>query len=85
MNLQPGLLLGDINEVGIGVVVRNSLAALLERIPMPSSVVILETLAARRAKQLVREIGLHNPIFQGDSKISINTYDCYLSNFEVNE
>ena len=52
---------------------------------MPSSVVILETFAARRAKQLVREIGLYNPIFQADSEISINAYNCYLSNFEVNE
>ena len=52
---------------------------------MPSSVVILETLAARRAKYTVREIGLHNPIFQGDSEISINVYNCYLSNFQVNE
>ena len=40
-----------------------ALAALLERIPMPSSVVILETLAARRAKYTVREIGLRNPLF----------------------
>ncbi|XP_030958951.1 uncharacterized protein LOC115980890 [Quercus lobata] len=47
---------------GIGVVVRNSLgevlAALSEIIPLPLSIVVLETIAARRAVTFLQELGL---------------------------
>ena len=47
-----GTVFESSNEVKIGVMIRNSnseiIAALSEKIPLPSSVVILESLAARR-------------------------------------
>lgn len=67
----------DLNVAGIGVVVRNShgeiKAVLSEIVPMPSSVVVLETLAARRAVHFVQELDLHSSIFKGGSEISITT------------
>ncbi|KAK9999768.1 hypothetical protein SO802_019371 [Lithocarpus litseifolius] len=65
----------ELNEAGIGVVVRNSqgeiMAALSKKIPKPSSVVVLETLAARRAAYFVHELGFQDAIFEGDSEVSI--------------
>lgn len=53
----------EYDEAGFGVVIRNShnivVVALLERILKPSTMVILEMLAARLAIQFVQEIGLH--------------------------
>ena len=53
----------DLGAAGIGVVVHNSsgkvLVALSEIIPMPSSIVVLETIAARRAVQFLQELDLH--------------------------
>lgn len=48
------------------------LTALSEIIPLPSSVVLVETLAARRAILFIKELDLHSSIFEGDSAISIN-------------
>jgi len=45
------------------------LAALSEKIAIPSSVVVLEALAARWAAQFVVELGLHQSIFEGDSEL----------------
>ena len=60
---------------GIGVVVRNSsskvLAALSEIIPLPSSIVALETIAARWAALFLHELGLHGLILEGDLEASI--------------
>ena len=73
-----------------GVVVQNSkdskreiMVALSGKIPMPPSmvlletiavsVVFLETIAARRAVHFIHEIGIPSSIFEGDSEISINT------------
>lgn len=65
----------DLNVAGIGVVVCNShgeiKAALSEIVPMPSSVVVFETFAARRAGHFVQELDLHSSIFKGGSEISI--------------
>ena len=65
----------DLNVVGIGVMVRNShgeiKAALSEIVPMPSSVVVLKTLAARRVVHFVQELGLHSSTFKGGLEISI--------------
>lgn len=66
----------DLNSAGIGVVVRNSqgdiMAALSEQIPMPSSVLMLETLAARRAVLFIHELGFNSSSFECDSEVSIN-------------
>ena len=65
-----------LGAAGIGVVVRDStgevLAAMSEIIPLPSSVVVLETLAARRAVVFLKELDLHSSIFEGDSEKSIS-------------
>lgn len=70
------LYLKIFQKASIGVVVRNSqgeiMAALSEKIPMPSSVVLLETLAARRAVLFIHGLGFRGSIFEGDSTISIN-------------
>ena len=55
--------------------VRNYLgvvATLFEIIPIPSSLVALETIAAGRAIQFVQELDLYNSVFEGDSEISIS-------------
>ena len=65
----------DLNVAGVEVVVRNShgdiKAALSEIVPMPSSVVVLETLAARRAVHFVQELDLHSSTFKGSLEILI--------------
>ncbi|XP_075658667.1 uncharacterized protein LOC142628446 [Castanea sativa] len=65
----------EINAAGVGVVARNDrgevLAAMTERILIPDSVVVLETLAARRAVQFALEVGFLNAVFEGDSETSI--------------
>jgi len=48
------------------------MVALSEKIPMPSSIVLLETLAARRAILFIYELRFCGSIFEGDSAISIN-------------
>ena len=69
-------LFEDTDEAGIGVVVRNSygkvMASLSELIPKPSSMVVHELLATRRATLLVQEIGISQSIFNGDSEIVKN-------------
>ena len=55
--------------------VRNYLgvvATLFEIIPIPSSLVALETIAAGRAIQFVQELDLYNSVFESDSEISIS-------------
>lgn len=70
-----GAMFDELNEAGIGVVVRNPqgeiIAAPSEKMPKPSSVVLLESLAARRATYFVLELGFQDSIFKGDSEISI--------------
>ena len=44
------------------------LATLSEIIPLPSSIVALETIAARRAVRFVRELGFSGTILEGDSR-----------------
>ena len=48
------------------------MAALSEIIPSPSSVLALETVAARRAVHFLQELNLHGSIFEGDSETSIS-------------
>ena len=57
-----GAMFQDTGEAGLGVAIRNHdgevMAALSEKIPQPSSVTLLEILAARRAAIFVHEVGL---------------------------
>ena len=65
----------DLGAPGIGEMVRNSLGevlvALSEIIPLPSSIVALETVVARRAILFVYELGFSGIIFEGDSEEAI--------------
>ena len=65
----------ELDAAGIGVVVHNSLgellAALSEIIPLPSFILALETIAARRAFTFLHELDLGSSIFEGDSETSI--------------
>ena len=71
-----GAVFEDLNAAGIGVVVHNShgevLEALAEIIPLPSSVPILEILAAQIAVHFVQDLDMHNSVFEGDSEVSIS-------------
>ena len=71
-----GVVFEDLGAAGIGAVVRNSsgevLVALSEIIPLPSSIVALETIVARRAILFVRELGFSGTILEGDSKEAIS-------------
>ena len=61
----------------IGVVVRNEtgevLAALSEKTLLPHSVVALEAIATRRPIQFISELGISQPVFEGDSKVFFNS------------
>ena len=63
----------DSDEVGIGVVVRNAnrevIAAVLEKISYPSSMDLVEVLAARKAVLFIVELGISQSMFEGDSKV----------------
>lgn len=45
------------------------LEALSEKLALLASMELLETLATRRAALFVVELGLHDSIFKGDSKV----------------
>ena len=74
----------DLGAVGTGAVVHDSsgevLAALSESIPLPSSIVALETIAARRAVLFVRELGFSGTILEGNSKEAIQLLRSKVSN-----
>ena len=62
-------MFGDSNEAGLVVVIRNDkgevMAALAEKIPLPYSMVLLETLVARRAILFVADLGFSQPSLRG--------------------
>ena len=60
-----GAMFKDSHEAGIKVVVQNPHR---EKIPMPFSVVILESLAVRRAIIFIHEIRFLKSSFEGDPK-----------------
>ena len=68
-----GAVFKDDERAGIGVVVRDSqglvLASLSQNIPLPHSVVTLETLATCRALEFSLELGFDKAILEGDSLI----------------
>ena len=65
-------MFADTSEAGIGVVIQNEfgevMAALSEKIALPSSVETLELLAARRATVIAMELGLQQISFEGDAE-----------------
>ena len=65
-----GVVFGDSNEAGVGVVVRNDRgvvrATLSEKILMPSLVEVLEMLAIRRATIFANKLGFKDVCFEGD-------------------
>ncbi|XP_075659092.1 uncharacterized protein LOC142628955 [Castanea sativa] len=67
-----GAVFSNSNEAGVGVVVRNERGevrvALSEKIVMPSSVEVLEMLAARRVAIFTKELGFKNVCFEGDAE-----------------
>ena len=68
---------GEEQEGGIGVVIRSNegqvLAALFEKVPMPTSVEILEMLAARRAALFAWELGFRKVCFEGDADLVVKS------------
>ena len=67
-----GAMFGESGEVGIRVVVPNSVgevkAALAEKIRKPLTVEVLKLLATRRAALFSEDLGLDKVIFEGDSE-----------------
>lgn len=61
------------NKDGLGVVIRNNeglvlvMASLTQKLPLPSTMIEVEVLAARRALELALETGFDNIILEGDS------------------
>ena len=59
-------------KAGLGVVTQNSeglvMASLTQQIPLPTTVIETEALAARRVTEFALEIGLANIILEGDNE-----------------
>lgn len=65
----------DKDSAGIGVVIRNDagliMASLTQQIPLPTSVIEVEVLAARRALEFSLELGFDDIVLEGDSELLI--------------
>ena len=72
-----GAVFADSGEAGVGVVIQNEngevMAALSEKIALPSSVEVLEMVAARTAAVFAAELGFQRVIFEGDAAGVIKT------------
>ncbi|XP_065627687.1 uncharacterized protein LOC136066775 [Quercus suber] len=70
-----GAIFVDKDYAGIGVVIRNDagliMASLTQQIPLPTSVIEVEALAARRALEFALELGFDDITLEGDSEILI--------------
>ena len=66
----------DIGAVGLGVVIRDAegsmIGALMERIPIPLAVAMVEALACRRAVLFAKELSIFYATFEGDLEIVTN-------------
>ena len=66
---------GEEQAGGIGVVIHSNegrvLAALSKKVPMPTSMEILEMMAARRAAIFARELGFRKVCFEGDANLMV--------------
>ena len=47
------------------------MGSLVEKIDMPSTVEVLEAMAARRAMLFMEELGLSHAVFEGDSELAV--------------
>lgn len=72
-----GAMFNERDEAGIGVIIRNSrgevMVTLSEKIQKPSSVEILEQLAAKRAVRFSLETSFNKSIIEGDSESVIRS------------
>nr|XP_023887146.1 uncharacterized protein LOC111999255 [Quercus suber] len=70
-----GATFSDLSSAGLGAIIRNDLgpvmAAFTHLIPLPTSVEMVEVLAARSALCFAKELGFNNIIVEGDSEIVI--------------
>ena len=70
-----GTIFAEEGLAGLGVVIRNChgliMASLTQQIPLPSSMIEVEVLAAQKELELTIELGFDNIILEGDSKVSI--------------
>ena len=70
-----GALFAAENTAGLGVVIRDEhgqvMVSLSECIPLPSTVIEVEVLAARRGMELAVETGFRNIVLESDSQILI--------------
>ena len=66
-----GTLFERENRAGLGVVIRNHdglvMASLSEVVPLPATIIEVETLAARRVVEFALELGFENIVLEGDS------------------
>ena len=66
----------DDNLAGAGVIVRNEngrvIASMAESFQLPFSVTIVEVIAAKKALQFAKDLGLSSIVLEGDSKITID-------------
>ena len=72
-----GVVFIEMDEAGIRVIARNEnrevIVALSKKVALPSLVEILEMMATRRATQFFMELGYHQVVFEGDSKLTIQS------------
>ncbi|XP_030924555.1 uncharacterized protein LOC115951512 [Quercus lobata] len=82
-----GATFADKDTAGIGIMVRNSdglvMASLAQQIPLPPSVIEVETLAARRALEFALELGFERIILEGDSESLDNALKMECRNFTM--
>nr|POF22818.1 putative ribonuclease h protein [Quercus suber] len=80
-----GATFADMDKAGLGIVVRNCdglvMASMAQQIPLPHSVVEVETLAARRALEFALELGFEQIILEGDSETLFKAIKTEGSNF----
>ena len=66
----------DDNLAGAGVIVQNEngrvIASMAESFQLPFSVTIVEVIAAKKALQFAKDLGLSSIVLEGDSKITID-------------
>ena len=66
-----GAVFNNSNSTGVGVIIRDSngevIAAMFERILLPTTVMEVEMLACRRAVTFAIEVGIQDITFEGDS------------------
>ena len=72
-----GAVFQDKNEAGLGIIIRNDhglvMVALTQVIPLPTSVEMVEVLAARRALIFAKELTFDHINLEVDSNIAIRT------------